>query len=210
MANIIHWLLPKEKKYYGILAIQSEKCLKASIELSELIDSYPKLSWEERKLRILSIKKIENESDSLYIELMNQLDLSDGLCADIKELAQILENLVDCISRAASDLSVFSIERIDEKAASLVNILCKSMDELNKNVKELRKLKHMKEHFNKILTLEKQADGLFEESLSELFHYFKNSIDIIKYKELYELIERSINYTKQAAVMIESIVTRHS
>ena len=77
-------------------------------------------------------------------------------------------------------LVLLGIERIDDYISKLAGIILEAVTEVNKHVADLRKLKYGKDHYVKIHALENEADDVYHEALSQLFHYYKNSIDIIK------------------------------
>ena len=68
----------------------------------------------------------------------------------------------------------------------------------------------MKEHYIKIHSLENDADEEYYKAIDELFHFYKNPIDIIKYKEIYELLEGITDKCEDAINVVESIVVKHA
>jgi len=122
----------------------------------------------------------------------------------------LLDDVVDLIDTATLRFVILGIERIDNHIIKLVSVTHQSVEELNKAVADLKKLKHVKEHYVKIHSLENEADEVYYNALSELFHFFKNPIDIIKYKEVYELLEGVTDKCEDVANVIESIVIKHA
>ena len=59
MKRIMHWLVPKEEKFFEMLAEQSLNVLKSANELKNFVDSYPDIEKNERKSKAASIKKLE-------------------------------------------------------------------------------------------------------------------------------------------------------
>ncbi len=213
MKKIIHFILPKEKKLFEMLAEQSEIVFMAAKDLKDFINEYPKLERSSRKARVQSIKRLEHKADELTRNIVNRLYKSFSTPIDkehIYKIASFLEEISDLISDAALRFVILSIERIDDYIIKFVDVICSVIEELNKIITDLRKLKGLKEHCAKIYSLEDEADGIYHEALSELFHFYKNSIDIIKYKEVYGLLEKTINKCRDTADVIESIAAKHA
>jgi len=213
MKRIMNWLVPKEEKFFELLAKQSENALKAAEELKEFVRDYEKSSRSERKSKSNSMKSIERKGDEIAHEIMEKLDttfITPIDKEDIHRMTVLLDDVVDLIDTATLRFVILGIERIDNHIIKLVSVTHQSVEELNKAVADLKKLKHVKEHYVKIHSLENEADEVYYNALSELFHFFKNPIDIIKYKEVYELLEGVTDKCEDVANVIESIVIKHA
>ncbi|HLC62445.1 MAG TPA: DUF47 family protein [Candidatus Nanoarchaeia archaeon] len=213
MKRIMNWLVPKEEKFFELLAKQSENALKAAEELKEFVRDYEKSSRSERKSKSNSMKSIERKGDEIAHDIMEKLDttfITPIDKEDIHRMTVLLDDVVDLIDTATLRFVILGIERIDNHIIKLVSVTHQSVEELNKAVADLKKLKHVKEHYVKIHSLENEADEVYYNALSELFHFFKNPIDIIKYKEVYELLEGVTDKCEDVANVIESIVIKHA
>ena len=212
MKNVLHWIVPKEKKFFEMLAEQSENVLKGVNELKNFIDFYPEIEKSERKLKAASIKEIERKGDEIQNQIIENLDKNSKTPIDredIRKLTDLLDDIIDLTNTVTSRLITLSIERIDEHTLKFVELIVKIADEVNKVVSDLKKLKDAQEHCKKILTLETEADKLFDDALSDLLHYYKNPVDVIKYKEIYDLLENISNKCKNVSVVINSVIAKH-
>lgn len=213
MKRIMRWLVPKEEKFFQMLAEQSENALEGANELKSLVDDYSNLERGDRKASVYSIKKLENKGDEIsrrVFERLNKNFRTPFDKEDIHEMAVILDDIMDLIDAVASRFVILSIERIEQPIIKLLDKAYSGVSEVNKSISDLRKLKHMEEHCNRIYAIEKEADDIYHEALSELFHFYKNSIDIVKYKEIYELLESIADKCKDIADVIKGIEIKHS
>ena len=209
----MNWFIPQEGQFFELLARQSENALDAATELKNFVENYEKYSSHERKSKSNSMKEIERKGDEIAHSIMEKLDttfITPIDKEDIHRMTVLLDDVVDLINSATLRFVLLGIERIDKHIIKLVNIINHSAAELNKSVADLKKLKHVKEHYIKIHSFENEADEVYYEALSELFHFYKNPIDIMKYKEVYELLEGVTDKCKDAANVIESIVVKHA
>ena len=212
MKNVLHWIAPKEKKFFELLAEQSENALKGVNELKSFIDSYPNIEKSERKLKAALIKEIERHGDELQNQIIENLDKNLKTPfdrEDIRKLTDLLDDIIDLTNTVSSRLITLSIERIDENTQKFADLIVKIAEEVNEGVSDLKKLKDAEEHCKKILKLESEADKLFDNALSDLLHYYKNPVDVIKYKEIYDLLENISNKCKNASVVINSVIAKH-
>ena len=213
MANIMHWLVPKEEKFFEMLTEQSENALEGAKELKNFVHSYSKFERSERKSKAQVIKNIEHKGDEIthkIIESLNRTFITPIDKEDIHEMAVLLDDVIDLINAVALRFVLLGVERIDGYILKLVDVILSSVAEVNKSIFDLRKLKDMREHYIRIHSLENEADEIYHEALSELFHFYKNSIDIIKYKEIYELLEKITDKCEEVTHVIESIVVKHA
>ena len=213
MKRMLHWLMPKEKEFFGMLAEQSENCFESANELKNFVDNYHKFERKERKLRVQTIKDIKSKGDEIARKIITKLNKSFRAPInkeDIQKIVVLLGDLIDLINTSASRFVVFNIERIDSYIIKLIEIVLSAVSEVNKGVADLRKLKDAEERHSKIKNLEMEADDVYNEALSELFHFYKNSIDIIKYKEIYELLERAVGKCQDVSNAIEDIIAKHA
>src|SRR3989338_6413110 len=213
MKKILHWLVPREKEFFELLAEQSSNALEGAKELKIFIDDYGKLERGERKARAYAIKNIENKGDEAAKKIFGRLDKNFKAAIDredIQRMAVLLDDITDLISDAASKFVILSIERIDVHTVKFADVVLEAVDEVDKSVLNLKKLKGMESHCAKIRSLEKAADKIYDEALSELFHFYKNSIDIMKYSDIYELLESIADKCKDVANVLDSIAAKHA
>lgn len=210
MKKLISWLVPKEKKLFGMLAEQSMELLSSAKELNNFIGDYSKFGRSDRKEKSYSIKKACGRIGELNNGIMQKL--SHGSVSDrdeIYKVSQLLEDAGGFIGDCALRFTILSIERIDGHTMKLAYILHSMAEELNKAMLDLDK-KNMKNHYERLQNLKNEAEEAYNEALSELFHFYKNSIDIMKYREVYELLKAAAKSCEAAAKIVESVVAKYA
>ncbi len=68
----------------------------------------------------------------------------------------------------------------------------------------------MNKHFVEIHRLENEADDVYFRAMGDLFKNSSNPVNIIKWKELYEILENATDRCESVANIIESIVLKHN
>lgn len=210
MKNIIRWLMPKEDKILGMLAMQSSNLLETAAELKNFVDKYPNVERKDRKSRYGLIKALRQKGLEIKKELMAKAGKSSADNSEMRQIAAVLDDILDLIRDAASKFVVLGIERVDDYTKKFIDVIADAAAEMNSAIPDLKNYRNTKKHYEKILNIEKEANDTYEDALSELFHFYKNSIDIIKYKELYEIFNRIAGKCADFAEAASCLSSRHA
>lgn len=198
MKKIMHWLAPK-KNIFDMHAGQSANVLVLAKELKSFVDDYSNFDRSERKAKIQYVKGLKEQSDKLHYEIVLRLERIGIANKSIAYgIALLLREATDLLADSSSKFMVLGIERIDGHILKLINALCSSAEELN-SILGAKKLEDAVLHYKKLQSLKDDADEIRNEALSELFHFYKNSIDIMKYREIYGLLTDFIEKCRNAA-----------
>ena len=212
MANLVNWLLPKEKKFFLMLKDQASNVVDGAIEFKNLIDNYNSLSDVKRKELVKKIKDIESKGDNIVHNIIGSLDktfITPIDKEDIHRLSMLLDDVIDFIYATSIRLTIFKINRIDDNIRKLADIILETVKKIELGVIGVSKLKSMNRFYIDIHTLENKADDIYHEALGDLFNK-KDPIEIIKYREIYEYLENITDRCEDIANVIESIVVKHA
>lgn len=212
MANLVNWLLPKEKKFFLMLRDQASNVVDGANEFKNLIDNYNSLSDVKRKELVKKIKDIESKGDNIVHNIIGSLDktfITPIDKEDIHRLSMLLDDVIDFIYATSIRLTIFKISRINDHIRKLSDIILETVKKIELGVIGVSKLKSMNRFYIDIHTLENKADDIYHEALGDLFNK-KNPIEIIKYREIYEYLENITDRCEDIANVIESIVVKHA
>ena len=212
MKKVMRFFLPKEKKFFEMLSDQSETALEASKELGRFVSEYENTERDERKQKIKSLNALKEKNGEAATEIMHKLSKSFRAPIDKEDIA-LLSFLIYDITRlthaVSSRLVILGIERIDDYSPKLISVANKCINEVNKSIKNLDRPKGMDGHFSNMTGIRNEAEKIYDEALSELFHFYKNSLDIIKYREVYNLIEKMIEKSFEVSYVIGRVFAKH-
>jgi predicted phosphate transport protein (TIGR00153 family) len=212
MTNIVRWFLPKEEKFFFMLRNQSNTVLKGVKEFKDLINNYPNLSEKEISYRVGKIKEIESEGDSIthnIIDKLNKSFITPFDKEDIHEVTASLDDVLDLINAVSKRLVLFGIKDTSKYIKEFTDSIWKGAVEVDKCIFNLKRLKDTKIHCINIHSIENEADEIFSKSLADLFENNKNSIEVIKYKDIYQFLEAITDKYEYIAHIINSIVVKH-
>lgn len=202
MKKIISWMLPKERKILGMLSSQSESVFDIVKKMEGFIADYPQLERKERKEIAYSIRDMHGRIEGLGSHLMPRLKREEG-----HKVAMLLNEIAELAGECAMRFVVLGIERIDVHTTKLAALFAGSTEELMK-LMSMKKPNSIKSHYERLRSLRLEGQEAYDEALSELFHFYKNSIDIMKYREIYEILKKGIKMCASAAEALEFMAGR--
>lgn len=202
-------LLPKEDEYFAFFSGMTEKIQLASNQLVEMMQS-ENGSFEAHAKRI---KDIEHECDELTHKVTTKLNksfITPFDREDIFALVVALDDVCDYIDAGARAILMYDIKEISDHAAQLAKVIQGLAMEINSAVSMLAKPDGMNQHIIEIHRLENVADDIYFRAIGELFHTEVNPTTLIKWKELYEILENATDRCERVANIVESIILKHT
>jgi uncharacterized protein Yka (UPF0111/DUF47 family) len=116
--------------------------------------------------------------------------------------------VLDLVNAAAVRLVLYKILNPPPAAAALATIIVSQSEELAKAVGLLRKNHGVLEHCVEINRLEDEADHICRAAIASLFERERDPITLIKFKELYEVLESATDKAEDAANVLEAVVLK--
>ncbi len=198
----------RDSAYFELLAESGANILRAAKLLEHMFDTWPDESGVAR-----DILKAEQEGDRITQEIIRRLNAAPpkGLdSADVYALATQLDDIIDDIEEAADFMGLFAIEAPMEQAHVLSNILAQSCGQVSGLLTDLRGFSDLEPYWVEIHRLENEGDRVWREALASLFSNGIDPMVVIRWKDIFGLLERAIDSTETAAHKIEAIAVKHS
>ena len=159
------------------------------------------------------IKRLEHECDEISHEILRGIDrtfITPIDREDIHQLAVRLDDVIDLIDGTVRRVSLFLIDKPTPVSTSLSRIVVSTTAELVEAVSLLRQQKGVMAHAIKIKQLENEGDVVYHEAIASLFRDNLPAIEVIKWKDVYDNMERCIDSCVVVAHVLESVVLKHS
>jgi predicted phosphate transport protein (TIGR00153 family) len=205
------FLKPREGRFFDLFQESSTLAVQASEEFVKMLDD---LSHSESRSK--AIKDIEHKADDVThetIELLHKVFITPLDREDIHQLIKHLDDIVDFIDAAAQRVFLYGITKITPEAKSLAKVCVLSAEHVRSAVKGLANIQHpddiMKECVE-INRLENEADQLLRIGVAKLFREETDTKELIKLKEVYELLETVTDRCEDVANIIEGIVLEYA
>ena len=202
-------LLPREDEYFTLFSQMTAKIQEASNALVELVHGDP------ANFEIVSkkIKDAEHGCDAITHEITTKLNksfITPFDREDIFALSVSLDDVIDYIDAAARAILMYDIKEISNHAKHLAKVIQTLTIEINSAVSMLKKPTNMNQHIVEIHRLENEADDVYYRAIGELFHNATDVLSVIKWKELYEILENATDKCENVANIIESVMLKHT
>ncbi|MCK9311470.1 MAG: DUF47 family protein [Bacteroidales bacterium] len=205
---------PKEPKFFPVLKEMSDVMLVASDLLIEFIrnydhttaaEYYKKIKEQEKKGDILS-NKIFDDLNTTFITPFDR--------EDINHLAGRLDDVTDYINSCAKRMVLYNPASMPPSASEMAalikeGVICigKAVDELDVLKKDAKKIKG---YCQELHDIENRADDVYEHFIIDLFEKEKDSIEIIKLKEIMFELEKATDVAEYVGKIIKTIVVKYA
>ncbi len=202
-------LLPREDEYFAFFSQMTEKIQLAANGLVEMMQS-KNGDFESYAKRI---KDVEHECDELTHIITTKLNksfITPFDREDIFALVVALDDVCDYIDAGARAILMYDIKEVSEHAKALAKVIQSLAMEINSAVSILAKPDGMNQHLVEIHRLENEGDDIYFRAIGELFHQTIEPMTVIKWKELYEILENATDHCERVANIVESIILKHT
>ncbi len=200
-------LVPKEHDYFRLFS-----------ELAANLDSAAQLlvkfmSDGDRKGVAASILEHEHVGDKIVHDIVRRLNKSFITPIDredIYDLVATTDEILDNIEAATDMVMLYRVGEITEQAKRQAQVIAAATPLLKECMDNLEKPKGLDERVIAINSLENDGDRILREAIASLFDGDMQCTDIIKWKDIYEILEAAIDECEHVANVIESIVLKHN
>jgi len=202
-------LIPKDEKFFLMFREMSANIVEGAQLLKDMLDNFEDPSTSQRK-----IKEVEHKGDSQTHEIIKKLNksfITPFDREDIYALSGALDDILDLIDASAQRIVMYNVEKPTPESKELAFIILKSCQILEKAIGKLGgKLEPISEYCVEVNAMENEADRVCREAISRLFDEEKDPIQLLKWKEIYETLERSTDKCEDAANILESVVLKNA
>jgi len=162
---------------------------------------------------VKAIKDVEHKADLLTATINQRIDKSFITPIDredIHTLASRLDDVIDLLDGTSRRFEMLHITEVLPRAKQLTNVLCRAANEIEVAVAEMRKPPLVNQHVALIKHLEEEGDAIYHEAVGALFAGTPNPLDVIKWKEMYDTLERAIDSCMGVAQVLQSISLKNA
>jgi uncharacterized protein Yka (UPF0111/DUF47 family) len=160
------------------------------------------------------LERLEHDADVLTHEILIRLDKSFITPIDREDIHQLTLGLDDCMDymeAVTERMMLYGLTEVTPPMKSLVEVIAKQVEELNKVIPLISDLKYEKiiPHCIEINRLENLGDKIAREAVADLFKGSPNPLDVMKWRDIYDNLETATDKCEHVAGIIEGIVLKH-
>jgi predicted phosphate transport protein (TIGR00153 family) len=201
-------LIPREEKFYSDFMAMADQLRAGARMLEEMFASDPPVHEKAHE-----IKDVEHKCDFLAHEIIQRLNktfVTPIDREDIHAMARTLDDVIDAIDDAAALVPLYRINTMRSGARELAAVITAQTEQVRLAVEALETRKRVLDYAVEINRLENEADRLHKRAVGQLFDEERDPILVMKWKEIFDLLENATDRCEDVANLLENIVVKHS
>jgi uncharacterized protein Yka (UPF0111/DUF47 family) len=205
--------MPKDKVFYTLFEQVADTMGKMGKVLKEVVKEP---DFDKRAGLISQIEDLEHVNDDLTHQIFTELGrnfITPFDREDIHYLATSLDDVCDYIFATAKKINFYKVNPNDQGIQKMADLIEQGSEQIRLAIHELRDMKDMRkitEVLVKVNSIENQADDIFDLSIERLFETEPDAKEVIKKREIYQVMEIVTDKCEDVANVIESIIIKYA
>jgi predicted phosphate transport protein (TIGR00153 family) len=202
-------LLPKDTVFYDLFEGLARHAVSSAEHLRQMCKQFPNIDAE-----LEFIRDEEHAADQLAHAALARLDrafITPFDRADIHELVGALDDIIDTVDALAKRFPLFHVRRVEAAFQEQADLLVEAAVAVSDAVHRLRKSRKLSEISEKLIEIhhkESLGDDNHHAALSRLFSGDVDTLEVMRWKELYDYIEDAIDECEDVGNILERIVLK--
>jgi uncharacterized protein Yka (UPF0111/DUF47 family) len=211
--RIMKFFMPKDRVFYDLFEKVAGNVATMGTKLKDVVYE---VEFDKRATLITQLEDLEHDNDELTHRIFTELGrnfITPFDREDIHYLATALDDIADYIYASAKKINFYRVDPRDSGLQKLADMIEESAMQVKNAVLELRDMKNMRqmtEALVKINSIENQADDIFDMSIERLFATEADAKEVIKKREIYQVMEIVTDKCEDASNVIESIIIKYA
>ncbi len=202
-------LAPRDREFFDLFEEAGGNILRAADLLDRMLRSFPDSGGDLAR----DILICEQEGDRITHDIIRRLNstfVTPIDREDIFALASGLDDVVDYTEEAADFLGLYQIEAPMQQSQALAEVLVASCEQLAEALAGLRGFRDLDRHLIEIHRLENDGDRISRDAVASLFANGIDPMVVIRWKDIFAVLERAIDATETAAHIIEGVAIKNA
>ena len=202
-------LLPKDERFFYLFERHAQiLCRAAKLLISGLHEGYDGVCRIQKEM-----SAIEDEGDRVVHDIFGRLRatfITPFDPEDIQHLATSLDDVLDGIDDVTFRIVAYKLKPIPPAVMQLAEMVSQCCTILTRALEALHRKRPVVELCIEVNRLENEADKLERNLLADLFHNEKDPINLIRQKEIYELLEATTDRCEDVADVIQNVSVKNN
>jgi predicted phosphate transport protein (TIGR00153 family) len=213
LKDMMKIFMPKDRIFYSLFEEVADGVTKMGRLLKNVV-SEPDI--DKRASLVSQVEEQEHLNDDLTHRVFTELGrnfITPFDREDIHTLASALDDICDYIYSTAKKINFYKVNPNDTGIQKLADLIVDGTVQVGLAVHELRNMRDMRKITDalvKINSIENQADDVFDMSIDRLFTIEPDAKEVIKKREIYQVMETVTDKCEDAANVIETIIIKYA
>jgi uncharacterized protein len=200
--------VPREKVFFTQFQRGAENVVDGARRLLKMISD-----WDDPPLAHREIVELEHRGDEITHEIMRTLNttfITPIDREDIHALASGIDDVMDFIEATAEMFILHRIEKPNEAVREQADVLVRACEGVAEAVKHLQSFKNLEQYWIEVNRIENEGDKRYRRAVADLFGGNYKAMEVLKWKEIYDLIEAAIDGCENIVNTLEAIVLKNA
>jgi uncharacterized protein len=213
IGNLLKFLQPKDRIFYSLFEEVVGTVSIMGTKLNELVKNP---DFNQRQALIKEIEDLEHKNDETTHQIFMELGknfITPFDREDIHYLASALDDIADYIYSSAKKINFYKVDPSEtgyQKMAEVIEQGCFAVRDAVMELRNMKKLKTIADSLVRINSLENQGDDIYDMSIENLFAHEPDAKEVIKKREIYQVMELVTDKCEDAANVIEGIIVKYA
>ena len=202
-------LTPRTTEFFTLFARAGENALEVARLVERRFREHPSSDVTQEQ-----VKRVETEGDGItrgLITLLNTQYITPFDREDIYMLATEIDDVVDYLEEASDLLGLYGLEMPSPHAVQQCEVIVRACEQLALACDNLKGMRGVQEALVEVKRQEDEGDQILRDALASLFS--GNGADplvVIRWKDIYEALERALDACETAANVLGNIVVKNA
>lgn len=208
MSGFLQRFMPRDGDFFALFQKQAENIVSGAQAFTKMLEHYTGVPEQ-----VQSIKAIEHQGDEithLIFRKLNQTFITPFDREDMHELCGTMDDVIDLIDAAASRFVLYRVDSVRPGTIDLTKVLGAATAELSAAIHAMESPDKALHCIIEINRLENESDRICRTLIAQLFEEEKDPVQIIKWKEIFEVIETAVDKCEDVSNVIESVILKNA
>ncbi len=201
-------LIPREERFFDMFVQDAANVLDGARLLEAMLREYNKPEKAAKEIR-----DVEHKGDEISHDIGHRLEQTFVTPFDREEIHALisgLDDILDLIEQVADTFVLYNITSPTKTAVKQASLVVESCQTIHDALGHLRGFKDLDKFILEIHRIENEGDSLARKAIAGLFDDGAKTIEVLKWKDIYSLLEDTIDKCEDVADLIERIVVKHA
>jgi predicted phosphate transport protein (TIGR00153 family) len=201
-------LIPRDDRFSELFVEDAANVLDGARQLEAMLRTY-----DQPEARAAEIRASEHRGDEISHEIGHRLEATFVTPFDREDIYGLISALDDVLDLIEESADTFVLSRVDAPTATAVeqaSIIVKQAEILHDALVHLQGFKDLDRYWIEVHRLENEGDQIVRAAIARLFDDEHDPINVLKWKDIYGLLEETIDKAEDAANIIERITIKHA
>jgi len=211
--SIVQLFTPKDRVFYSLFEEVADGVGKMGKLMKDVV---AEPDFDKRAAVISQVEDQEHVNDDLTHRIFTELGrnfITPFDREDIHYLASSLDDICDYIYATCKKINFYKVNPNDTGIQKMADLIEQGAGQIRTAVRELRNMRDMRKITDalvKVNSIENQADDIFDLSIERLFETEPDAKEVIKKREIYQVMEIVTDKCEDAANVIETIIIKYA